>query len=80
MYAQNKVENQKVVVGVAFRLANTASKTMAIAMWLKNIRCLRNSCLRRNTLWDTLKTSGRIPTVKVGCNTKGAWIPITPNV
>jgi hypothetical protein len=30
---------------------------------------LRNSCLRRNTLWDTMKTSGWIPKVKVGCNT-----------
>jgi hypothetical protein len=29
-------------------------------------------------LWDTMKTSGWIPKVEVGCNTKGAWIPITP--
>jgi hypothetical protein len=35
---------------------------------------LRNSCLRRNTLWDTMKTSGWIPKVKVGCNTR--WLDL----
>jgi abortive infection bacteriophage resistance protein len=45
---------------------------MAIAMWLKSIRCLRNSCLRRNTLWDTMKTSGWIPKVKAGCYRKSS--------